>query len=156
MAAPSKVEFPGKKRQRMRMRGTKQANIETQKRMRKNLDKLLEEGERLLPAMAWTGKLRWGRTDPVTKTLRDLRKIFSKRHDKKWLSKRMMAKSGDDVGKALAGSLMAAHDEEISLVGDYSHQSFGKASYVRRGDGKVAYQAGLQNHNMPTLRMLPC
>jgi len=155
MAAPSKVEFPGKKRQRMRMRGTKQANIETQKRMRKNLDKLLEEGERLLPAMTWTGKLRWGRTDPVTKTLRDLRKIFSKRHDKKWLSKRMMAKSGDDVGKALAGSLMAAHDEEISLVGDYSHQSFGKASYVRRGDGKVAYQAGLQNHNMPTLRMLP-
>ena len=155
MAAPSKVEFPGKKRQRMRMRGTKQANIETQKRMRKNLDKLLEEGERLLPAMTWTGKLRWGRTDPVTKTLRDLRKIFTKRHDKKWLSKRMMAKGGDDVGKALAGSLMAAHDEEISLVGDYSHQSFGKASYVRRGDGKVAYQAGLQNHNMPTLRMLP-
>ena len=36
---------------------------------------------------------------------------------------------------------MAAHDEDISLVGNYSHQSFGKASYVRRGDGKVAYQA---------------
>jgi len=67
----------------------------------------------------------------------------------------MMAKSGDDVGKALAGSLMAAHDEDLSLVGDYSHQSFGKASYIRRGDGKVAYQAGLQNYNMPTLRMLP-
>ena len=155
MPAPSKVEFPGKKRQRMRMRGTKQANVETQKRMRKNLDRLLEEGESLLPVMTWKGKLRWGRTDPVTKTLRDLRKIFSKRHDKKWLAKRMMAKSGDDVGKALAGSLMAAHDEDLSLVGDYSHQSFGKASYIRRGDGKVAYQAGLQNYSMPTLRMLP-
>ena len=155
MAGPSKVEFPGQKRQRMRMRGTKQANLDTQKRLRKNLDRLLTEGETLLPAMSWTGKLRWGRTDPVTKTLADLRKIFGKRHDKKWLAKRMMAKRGDDVGKALAGSLMAAHDQEISIVGNYSHQSFGKASYVRRGDGKVAYQAGLQNYHMTTLRMLP-
>ena len=149
------MEFPGQKRQRMRMRGTKQANIDTQKRLRKNLDKLLEEGETLLPAMTWNGKLKWGKTDPVTKTLRELRKILSKRNDRKWLAKRMMAKRGDDVGKALAGSLMAAHDEDISLVGNYSHQSFGKASYVRRGDGKVAYQAGIQNHHMTTLRMLP-
>ena len=155
MARPAQVEFPGQKRQRMRMRGTKQANLDTQKRLRKNLDTLLEEGETLLPAMTWTGKLKWGRTDPLTKTLRDLRKVLDKRHDRKWLAKRMMAKRGDDVGKALAGSLMAAHDEDISLVGNYSHQSFGKASYVRRGDGKVAYQAGIQNHHMPTLRMLP-
>ena len=155
MARPAQVEFPGQKRQRMRMRGTKQANLDTQKRLRKNLDTLLEEGETLLPAMTWTGKLKWGRTDPVTKTLRDLRKVLDKRHDRKWLAKRMMAKRGDDDGKALAGSLMAAHDEDISLVGNYSHQSFGKASYVRRGDGKVAYQAGIQNHHMPTLRMLP-
>ena len=150
-----RLNFQAKKRQRMRMRGTKQANLDTQKRLRKNLDTLLEEGESLLPAMTWTGKLKWGRTDPVTKTLRDLRKVLDKRHDRKWLAKRMMAKRGDDVGKALAGSLMAAHDEDISLVGNYSHQSFGKASFVRRGDGKVAYQAGIQNHHMPTLRMLP-
>ena len=155
MAGPAQVEFPGKKRQRMRMRGTKQANLDTQRRLRKNLDRLLEEGEMLLPAMSWTGKLKWGRTDPVTKTLSHLRKILDKRNDKKWLAKRMMAKRGDAVGKALAGSLVAAHDEDISLVGNYSHQSFGKASYVRRGDGKVAYQAGIQNHHMPTLRMLP-
>jgi len=155
MARPAQVEFPGQKRQRMRMRGTKQANLDTQKRLRKNLAKLLEEGEALLPVMTWTGKLKWGRTDPVTKTLRNLRKVLDKRYDKKWLAKRMMAKRGDDVGKALAGSLMAAHEEDISLVGNYNHQSFGKASYVRRGDGKVAYQAGLQNHHMPTLRMLP-
>ena len=155
MARPAQVEFPGQKRNRMRMRGTKQANLETQKRLRKNLDRLLDEGETLLPAMTWNGKLKWGRTDPVTKTLKELRKIFSKRNDRKWLAKRMMAKKGDAVGKALAGSLMAAHDEDISLVGNYNHQSFGKASYVRRGDGKIAYQAGIQNHHMPTLRMLP-
>ena len=79
MARPAQVEFRGKKRQRMRMRGTKQANLDTQKRLRKNLDRLLEEGEMLLPAMTWTGKLKWGRTDPVTKTLLQLRKIFDKR-----------------------------------------------------------------------------
>ena len=62
MARPAQVEFPGQKRQRMRMRGTKQANLDTQKRLRKNLDTLLEEGETLLPAMTWTGKLKWGRT----------------------------------------------------------------------------------------------
>ena len=155
MARQAQVEFPGKKRQRMRMRGTKQANQETQKKLRRNLDKLLEEGETLLPAMTWTGKLSWGRTDPVTKTLRELRRIYSKKSNPKWLAKRMMAKRGDAIGKALAGSLMAAHDEKIDIVGAYDHPSFGKASYVRRGDGKVAYQAGIQNHHMPTLRMLP-
>ena len=59
--------------------GTKQANLDTQKRLRKNLDKLLDEGESLLPAMTWTGKLKWGRVDPVTKTLAELRKILRKK-----------------------------------------------------------------------------
>ena len=112
MAAPSQVEFPGKKQQRMRMRGTKQANLDTQKRLRKNLDRLLEEGEVLLPAMTWNGKLKWGRTDPVTKTLRELRKILDKRHNKKWLVKKMRAKRGDAVGKALEGTWGAAHETD--------------------------------------------
>ena len=155
MAGPSKVEFPGKTRQRMRMRGTKQANKDTQKRLRKNLDRLLEEGETLLPAMVWEGRMSWGRTDPVTKTLRELNRILDRRHDKKYLAKRMMAKRGDAVAKAFAGSMMAAHDDEISIVGDYKHPSFGSASFVRRGDGKTAYQAGIQNYHVPKLRMLP-
>ena len=155
MARPAQVEFPGKKRQRMRMRGTKQAAEYTQKRLRKNLDKLLEEGEDLLPKMLWKGKLSWGRTDPVTKTLRDLNKILDKRYNVQWLTKRMMAKRGDPVGKALAGALRAAHEDEITTVGNYKSPSFGNASFVRRGDGRVAYQAGIQNHNMPKLRMLP-
>ena len=155
MARPAQVEFPGKKRQRMRMRGTKQAAEYTQKRLRKNLDKLLEEGEDLLPKMLWKGKLSWGRTDPVTKTLRDLNKILDKRYNVQWLTKRMMSKRGDPVGKALAGALRAAHEDEITTVGNYKSPSFGNASFVRRGDGRVAYQAGIQNHNMPKLRMLP-
>ena len=153
MAGPSQVEFPGKQRQRMRMRGTKQANVDTQKRIRKNLDVLLEDGESLLPKMSWSGKLSWGRTDPVTKTMREINKVLSKRQDRRWLARRMMAKRGDPLAKAWAGSLIAAHEDEISIVGDFKHPSFGKASFIRKGDGKPLYLAAIQNHHMPTLRM---
>jgi hypothetical protein len=67
----------------------------------------------------------------------------------------MLAKRGDPVGKALAGSLHAAHDEEISLVGNFKSPNFGSGSFIRRGDGKQGYLAGLQNHQNLTLRMLP-
>ena len=105
--------------------------------------------------MEFGGKLRWGRTDPVTKTLAEIEKIIKKKNDLKWLSKRMMAKRGDDVAKAFAGSLHAAHDEQFNMVGQFNSGSFGSGSYVRRGDGKPGYLAGIQNHANLTLRMLP-
>jgi hypothetical protein len=67
----------------------------------------------------------------------------------------MMAKRGDPVAKAFAGSLHAAHDEDFTMVGKFSSGSFGGASFIRRGDGKQGYLAGLQNHSHLTLRMLP-
>ena len=73
-----------------------------------------------------------GGLDPVTKTLRELEKIIKKKNDIKWLGKRMMAKRGDPVAKAFAGSLHACHDTEFSTVGKFSSSSFGTASYVRR------------------------
>ena len=154
MARPAQVSFPGQK-QRMRMRGTKHANDATAKRLSRQLRQLLDDPDKYLPAMTWKGRLSWGRKDPVTKTLQDLRKIVAKKDDMKWLSKRMLAKRGDPVGKALAGSLHAAHDEEISLVGNFKSQNFGSGSFIRRGDGKQGYLAGLQNHQNLTLRMLP-
>ena len=36
-----------------------------------------------------------------------------------------MSKRGDPVAKAFAGSLHAAHDEEITLVGNFTSDSFG-------------------------------
>ena len=155
MARPAQVEFPGQKRQRVRLRGTKHANEATAKKLKKDLTKLLENPHAHLPDMLWKGKMRWGRTDPVTKTLKELDKIISKKYDTKWLSKRMMAKRGDPVAKAFAGSLHACHDEEFTTVGKFSSASFGSASFVRRGDGKQGYLAGLQNYSNATLRMLP-
>ena len=155
MAAPSKVEFPGKKKQRVKMRGTKQANEATAKRLKRQLQTLLDDPKAHLPEMQFKGKLGWGRTDPVTKTLSHLEKIIKKKNDVSWLAKRMMAKRSDPVAKAFAGSLHAAHDEEFTIVGQFNSQSFGSASFIRRGDGKQGYMAGLQNFSNTTLRMLP-
>jgi hypothetical protein len=155
MAGPSKVEFPGQKKQRVRMRGTKHANEATANRIKRELAQLLEDPEEKLPTMMWKGRLRWGRTDPVTKTLSELKTIIKKKNDVRWLGKRMMAKRGDPVAKAFAGSLHAAHDEDFTMVGKFSSGSFGGASFIRRGDGKQGYLAGLQNHSHLTLRMLP-
>lgn len=155
MARPAKVEFPGQKKQRVRLRGTKHANEATAKKLKKDLSKLLDNPHAHLPTMLWKGKMRWGRTDPVTKTLKELDKIIRKKSDTKWLSKRMMAKRGDPVAKAFAGSLHACHDEDFTTVGKFASASFGSASFVRRGDGKQGYLAGLQNFSNLTLRMLP-
>ena len=48
MPAPSKVNFPGQK-QRIRMRGTKQASKDVKQRLKKNLAELREAPESLLP-----------------------------------------------------------------------------------------------------------
>ena len=45
MPAPSKVEFPGKKRQRAKMRGTKQANEATAKKLARELGQFRENPE---------------------------------------------------------------------------------------------------------------
>ena len=84
------------------MRGTKHANDATAKRLGRQLRQLLEDPDACLPKMNWKGRLSWGRRDPVTKTLQDLKKIVAKKNDVKWLSKRMLAKRGNPVGKALA------------------------------------------------------
>ncbi len=76
MAAPSKVEFPGKKKQRIQMKGTKQANEATAKKLARDLGRFLDDPRSHLPAMTFSGKLRWGRTDPVTKTLNEIEKII--------------------------------------------------------------------------------
>ena len=155
MAAPSKVEFPGQKKQRFRMRGTKHANEATANKLKRELAKLLENPRAHLPVMTWKGRLRWGRVDPVTKTMKSLEMILRKKDNMAYLSKRMMAKRGDPVAKAFAGSLHAAHDQEITVVGKFNSSSFGSASFIRRGEGKQGYLAGLQNYSNLTLRMLP-
>ena len=83
MPAPGTVEFPGQKRRKIRMRGTKQANKDTQNRLRKNLDRLLSEGEALLPEVTWNGKISWRKGDPVKKTIKEIQKVLDNRHNQK-------------------------------------------------------------------------
>ena len=156
MAGPSQVEFPGqKKNQRLRMRGTKQASADAQKRLRKQLKKLLDEPERVIPDFEWKGKLPWGRVDPVTKSLRDIRKVIEHRIDRRWLAKRMMSKRGCGIAKALAGSLVAALDDNIGMVATFKHPVYGNGTFVRKGDSKPAAMVGMQHVHNPRLRLLP-
>lgn len=154
MAGPSKVEFPGKQRQKLRMRGTKQANKNVQQRLMRSLDLLMDSPKEYLPQMQWKGRLSWGRRDPVSKSLNAIDKVLAKRHDRAWLNRRMMRKGGDQVAKAWAGALSAAYDEEISLVGTAKFPGYGNATFVRRGDSKPIIAAGVQNPENPRLRLL--
>ena len=50
MKGPAQVRFPGEdKRRKLKMKGIKKASDTIQKRLRKNLDSLLEEPEKVIP-----------------------------------------------------------------------------------------------------------
>ncbi len=152
MAGPSKVQFPGQKKQRMRARGTKRASEGVRKRLEKNLAALLEDPHARMPTVAYTVKR--ARKDPVQRSLKECAKVIAKKNDRKWLGKRMMRRRGDGVARALAGSLHAAHDDERSMVAVFDHPIFGSSSFVRRGVGKPTQMVAFQNFVNPRQRLL--
>ena len=156
---PAEVSFPGDKnrRKRVRVRGIKKASKDIQKRLERNLTELLEDPEIFLPEIDGVlgKKTLFGRNkDLMAITLQDIDMVSKKRHDKKWLTKRMSKKSGDVVSRALAGSLLAASGDDFSTVSVFKNPLFGSASYIRRGGGKQSHLAGIQNFNHTKLRML--
>ena len=152
MAGPSKVQFPGQKKQRMRARGTKRASEGVRKRLEKNLAALLEDPHARMPTVAYT--IKQARKDPVQRSLKECAKVIAKKNDRKWLGKRMMRRRGDGVARALAGSLHAAHDDERSMVAVFDHPIFGSSSFVRRGVGKPTQMVAFQNFINPKQRLL--
>ena len=154
MARPAQVKMPGQK-QRLRMRGTKTASQETQRRLRRNLEVLLDQPETVLPVIEGPFRSRFGRKHPLQRSLSSIQRVLRRKRDVAWLRKRASSRRMDALAKAWAGSLFAAHDDDISTVQKFDHPSFGRGSYLRRGDGKAGYLAGIQNHHNPTLRMLP-
>ena len=154
MPAPSKVNFPGQK-QRIRMRGTKQASKDVKQRLKKNLADLRESPESLLPIYEGPKRIKWGRKSPVVSTLEEINKVIDNRFEKKWLSKRTMSKRGDSVAKAWAGAMLAAQEEDYSTVSVFKHPLYGSASYIRKGDSRAGFLTGVQNHHNPRLRLLP-
>ena len=154
MPAPSKVNFPGQK-QKIRMRGTKQASRDVKQRLKKNLATLIETPELLLPKYNAPIRVKWGRKSPVYSTLQEINKVIDNRYDRKWLSKRMMSKRGDFVAKAWSGAMLAAQEEDYSTVSVFQHPLYGSASYIRKGDSRAGFLAGIQNQHNPRLRLLP-
>ena len=53
-------------------------------------------------------------------TLKEIEILAAKRHDQRWLKKRMVKKGGDEVCRALAGSLLC-REEDLSTVSVFKH-----------------------------------
>ena len=155
---PAEVSFPGSRnrRKKVRVRGIKQASKEIQRRLESNLETLLNDPECFTPEI--TGELGkvsfFGSKDRMAMTLKEIEVLAAKRHDQRWLKKRMVKKGGDEVCRALAGSLLAAGEEDLSTVSVFKHPLYGTSSYLRRGNGKQSHLAGIQNFNHPRLRLL--
>jgi hypothetical protein len=155
MAGPAKVEFPGdKKHQKVRMRGIKKASASVQKKLRRNLTQLLEDPHSILPSITANTSRGFGRKDPVGASIREIERVILKRENRKWLSRRMVARRGDSLARSFAGSFLAAHEESFSTVAIFNHPIYGNTSYMRRGTGKAAHLVGIQQHNHPRLRLL--
>ncbi len=155
---PAEVRFPGDKnrRRKLRVRGIKQASREIQRRLEKSLDSLLDDPESFLPEIVGDlGKVSFfGSSDPMAVTLKEVGVVSSKRNDVRWLKKRMAKRSGDDVSRSLAGSLVAASEEDLSTVSVFKSDVYGNASYLKRGGGRAGHLMGIQNFNHPRLRLL--
>ena len=153
---PAEVSFPGDKnrRKRIRMRGIKRASPEIQHRLDRNLEELMDDPEIFVPEIRGEVDRSFFSKDKMARTLKELTAVASKKNDPKWLRKRMTKKGGDPVCCALAGSLIAATEEDRSTVAVFKNPLFGVASYIRRGSGKQSHLAGIQNHTNPKMRLL--
>tara|TARA_Y100001970_G_scaffold293768_1_gene443042 strand:+ start:72416 stop:74116 length:1701 start_codon:yes stop_codon:yes gene_type:complete len=151
---PAEVRFPGdkNKRRKVRVRGIKKASKEIQQRLDRNLEALLENPEIFLPEI--NCELGKPRRDPLALTLKEIDAVSSKRHDRRWLTKRMTKRRGDMVCRSLAGSLLAAGEEDTTTVSVYNSPIYGASSFIRRGNGKQSHMVGIQNFTHPRLRLL--
>ena len=153
MKGPAQVRFPGEdKRRRLKMKGIKKASETIQKRLRTNLDGLLEEPEKVIPTRHEEGD--FPRRDPLKKTIREMEKVINKRNNRKWLQKRMSKRRGDAQARALAGSLAAAHEEDFDTVSIFDNPAYGRHSYLRRGLAAPSDLASVQNLHAIPLRLL--
>jgi len=153
---PAEVSFPGDKnrRKKIRMRGIKQASKEIQQRLERNLEGLLDNPEVFMPEIRGEIDRSLFSKDKMVKTLKELTTVASKCNDPRWLRKRMGKRGGDPVCNALAGSLLAASEEEHTTVAVFRNPLYGVSSYIRRGNGKQSHLAGIQNYPHPKMRLL--
>ena len=151
---PAEVSFPGDKnrRKKVRVRGIKQASKQIQERLEKDLDALLEDPHVFIPKI--NVDLGRPRRDMMAASLKEIDYVAAKRHDRKWLARRMTKRRGCVVSRALAGSLLAALDGDHSTVSVFNNPVYGTSSFIRRGNGKQSHQVGIQNFNHHKLRLL--
>jgi hypothetical protein len=136
------------------MRGTKQASSSVQKKLGRNLQDLLENPHVAIPAITGPTSRGFLRRDKMKTCMKEIEMVVRKRENQKWLKRRMAQKGGDMIARALAGSLVAAHEDEISTVAIFKHPVYGTASYVRRGTSRPNQFVGIQMHSNAQIRLL--
>ena len=146
------VSWRQKSKRKVRVRGIKKASKQIQQRIDHNLETLLDNPEVFVPDIEC--ELGKPRRDMLAATLRDIDSISKKRHNRRWLSRRMGKRRGNVVGRALAGSLLAAGEADTSTVSVYNSPIYGASSFIRRGNGKQSHMVGIQNFTHPRLRLL--
>ena len=153
MAGPGQVRFPGQdKRRKLRMKGIKKASDAIQKRLRKNLDALLDDPSSILPTRHPNSV--FPRRDPLRKTQKEVQRVTDKRNNLKWLQRRMRKRRGDVPARALAGTLAAAHEDVFDTVSIFNNPVYGRHSFVRRGMAAPTDLASMQNFHDVPLRLL--
>jgi hypothetical protein len=101
MAGPAEVSFPGDKnrRKKVRVRGIKQASKQIQERLEKDLDSLIEDPLVFLPEIkVGLGKPR---RDMMAASLKEINYVAAKRHDRRWLAKRMVKRRGCVISRCV-------------------------------------------------------
>ncbi len=146
------VKLPGDKRQKIRLRNTKTASGEVKKRLKRNLAALMEEPRKTLPIEEFPLEER--KKGILRKTMVRIEEVISRRNDRKWLLKRVNSRRYKGAPAAYISGFLVALGEDFDTVMTFSLEPFGRASFVRRGDGDASKMAALQNHDHPALRLL--
>jgi len=146
------VKLPGDKRQKIRLRNTKTASGEVKKRLKRNLAALMEEPRKTLPIEEFSAEDR--KKGVMRKTVARIEEVIERRNDRRWLLKRVNARRYKGAPAAYISGFLAALGEDFGTVMTFALEPFGRASFVRRGDGDASKMAALQNHDHPALRLL--
>ena len=146
------VKLPGDKRQKIRLRNTKTASGEVKKRLKRNLASLMEEPRKTLPLEHFSAEDK--KKGVLRKTIARIEEVIRKRNDRRWLLKRVNSRRYKGAPAAYISGFLAAMEEDFDTVMTFALEPFGRASFVRRGDGNASKMAAIQNHDHPALRLL--
>jgi hypothetical protein len=135
-----------KKPKRVRVRtGARTASKVQEKELISKAKKILKNPDLVVPRCEHEGRCAFD------KIRRQIKRIQSLADDDKKLAK--LAKSGDQLARAYAATLLLAHSEKASYLAVF-RTPFGEVAYAMRGKVKKEKLVGVQNYDKPKWKLL--